>query len=110
MTTATQPQAATREAFGPTLINLYESGSDLVVLDADLGASTTARQFGAKYPDRFITLGPAEQNMIGIAAGLASAGKVAWASTFAVFMPGRCFDQIRISVSQPNLNVKLFAS
>jgi transketolase len=110
MTTVTQPQAATREAFGPTLIKLYEEGVDIAVLDADLGASTTARQFGNKYPERFFTLGPAEQNMVGIAAGLAAAGKVAWASTFAVFMPGRCFDQIRVSVSQPNLNVKLFAS
>jgi transketolase len=92
------------------LIKLFEDGVDIAVVDGDLGASTTARQFGAKYPDRFITCGPAEQNMVGIAAGLAAAGKVAWASTFAVFMPGHCFDQLRVSVSQPNLNVKVFAS
>src|SRR5688572_8076858 len=98
MTTTAQPAAATREAFGPTLIKLREAGVDLVVIDADLGISTTARLFGDKYPDRFFTLGPAEQNMIGIAAGLAAAGKVAFASTFAVFMPGRCFDQMRVSV------------
>jgi transketolase len=110
MTTTQQPPAATREALGPTLIKLRQEGLDIVVVDGDLGVSTTARLFGDKYPERFITLGPAEQNMIGVAAGLAAAGKVAFASTFAVFMPGRCFDQIRVSVAQPNLNVKLFAS
>jgi transketolase len=110
MTTTQQPPAATREAFGPTLVRLAQEGIDIVVCDADLGASTTAATFGKAFPHRFFTLGPAEANMIGIAAGLAAAGKVAWASTFAVFMPGRCFDQIRVSVAQPNLNVKLFAS
>jgi len=110
MTTTQQPAAATREAFGPTLIRLCEEGIDLAVVDADLGASTTSALSGKKYPERFFTLGPAEQNMIGTAAGLAAAGKVAWASTFAVFMPGHCYDQIRVSVSQPNLNVKLFSS
>jgi transketolase len=110
MTTTQQAPAATREALGPTLIKLREAGLDVVVVDADLGASTTARLFGDRYPERFITLGPAEANMIGIAAGLAAAGKVAFASTFAVFMPEHCFDQIRVSVAQPNLNVKLFAS
>lgn len=110
MTMTQQPPAATREAFGPTLIKLFESGVDIAVVDGDLGTSTTAKAFGDKYPERFFTLGPAEQNMIGVAAGLAAAGKVAWASTFAVFMPGHCYDQIRISVSQPNLGVKLFAS
>ncbi len=110
MTTTQQAPAATREALGPTLIRLQEQGLDIVVVDADLGISTTAKQFGERFPERFITVGPAEQNMIGIAAGLAAAGKVAWASTFAVFMPGRCFDQIRVSVAQPELDVKLFAS
>jgi transketolase len=105
-----QPGAATREALGPTLIRLKEEGLDIVVVDADLGLSTTARAYGDKYPERFFTLGPAEQNMVGIAAGLAAAGKVAFASTFAVFMPGRCYDQLRVSVSQANLDVKLFAS
>jgi transketolase len=110
MTTTQQPPAATREAFGPTLVRLAQEGVDIVVCDADLGVSTTAATFGKAFPQRFFTLGPAEANMIGIAAGLAAAGKVAWASTFAVFVPGRCFDQIRVSVAQPNLNVKLFAS
>jgi transketolase len=110
VTTIQQPPAATREAFGPTLVRLAQEGLDIVVCDADLGVSTTAATFGKAFPERFITLGPAEANMIGIAAGLAAAGKVAWANTFAVFMPGRCFDQIRVSVAQPNLNVKMFAS
>jgi transketolase len=110
VTTTQQAAAATREAFGPTLIRLREEGLDIAVVDGDLGASTTAKAFGDKFPERFFTLGPAEQNMIGVAAGLAAAGKIAFASTFAVFMPGRCYDQLRVSVSQPNLNVKLFAS
>jgi len=110
LTTVSQSPAATREALGPTLLRLVEEGLDIVAVDADLGASTTARVFGKARPDRFFTVGVAEQNMIGIAAGLAAAGKIAFASTFAVFLPGRCFDQIRVSVAQPGLNVKLVAS
>jgi transketolase len=110
MTAVQQQEAATREALGPTLIKLREAGLDIVVVDGDLGISTTARQFGDRYPERFFTFGPAEQNMVGVAAGLAAAGKVAFASTFAVFMPGHCYDQLRVSVSQPNLNVKVVAS
>jgi transketolase len=109
MTTVSQT-AATREALGPTLVRLAREGLDIAVVDGDLGASTTARTFGEAFPDRFFTLGPAEQNMIGVAAGLAAAGKIAFASSFAVFIPGRCFDQIRVSVAQPGLNVKLVAS
>jgi transketolase len=88
VTTTQQPAAATREAFGPTLVRLRQEGADIVVCDADLGVSTTAATFGKAFPDRFLTFGPAEANMIGVAAGLAAAGKVPWASTFAVFMPG----------------------
>ena len=110
MTTVSQAEAATREALGPTLVRLAREGLDIAVVDGDLGISTTARVFGKAYPDRFFTLGPAEQNMIGVAAGLAACGKIAFASSFAVFIPGRCFDQIRISVAQPRLNVKLVAS
>ena len=110
MTTVSQPTAATREALGPTLVRLAQEGLDIVVVDGDLGASTTARVFGKAFPDRFFTLGPAEQNMIGVAAGLAAAGKIAFASSFAVFITGRCFDQIRVSVAQPGLNVKLVGS
>ncbi len=102
--------AATRAALGPTLIKLAQKGLDIVVVDADLGVSTSAIKFGKEYPDRFITVGVTEQNMIGVAAGLAACGKIAFASSFAVFMPGHCFDQVRMAVAQPNLNVKLVAS
>jgi transketolase len=109
VTTAAAP-AATREALGPTLNRLAGEGLPIVVVDADLGISTTARKFRDAYPDRFFSVGIAEQNMIGISAGLAAAGKTAFCSTFSVFMPGRCFDQIRVSVAQPGLNVKMVAS
>lgn len=105
-----QQAAATREALGPTLVRLVQQGLDIVVVDADLGVSTTAAVFGKEYPDRFFTVGVAEQNMIGVAAGLAAAGKIAFASTFAVFAPGRCLDQLRVAVAYPQLNVKLVAS
>ncbi len=101
---------ATRGALGPTLVKLAQEGLDIVVVDADLGVSTSAAKFGKEYPDRFITVGVTEQNMIGVAAGLAACGKIAFASSFAVFMPGHCFDQVRMAVAQPNLNVKLVAS
>ncbi len=102
--------AATREALGPTLAKLAREGLDIVVVDADLGASTSAILFGRDFPERFVTVGVAEQNMIGVAAGLAACGKIAFASSFAVFAPGHCFDQMRMAVAQPNLNVKLVAS
>ncbi len=105
MTTTSAPPAATREALGPTLVELAQAGLPIVVVDADLGASTTARKFRDEYPDRFFSVGIAEQNMIGISCGLAAAGKVAFCSTFGVFLPGRCFDQIRVSVAQTGLNV-----
>ncbi len=110
MTLAPPAMAATREALGPTLVRLREEGLDIVVVDADLGISTTARVFAAAFPERFFTVGIAEQNMIGVAAGFAAAGKIAVASTFAVFAPGRCFDQIRIAVAHPHLNVKIIGS
>ena len=106
----TRTAAATREALGPTLARLVREGLDIVVVDADLGSSTTARQFGREFPERFITVGVAEQNMVNVAAGLAAAGKTVFISTFAVFAPGRCFDQLRLGVAQPGLNVKLVAS
>jgi len=105
-----RPAAATREALGPTLARLARAGLDIVVVDADLGGSTTARQFGREFPDRFVTVGVAEQNMVNVAAGLAAAGKTVFISTFAVFAPGRCFDQLRLGIAQPGLNVKLVAS
>jgi len=102
--------AATREALGPTLVRLCRQGLDIVVVDADLGSSTTARQFGKAFPERFFPVGVAEQNMVNVAAGLAAAGKTVFISTFAVFAPGRCFDQLRLGVAQPRLNVKVVAS
>jgi len=110
MTTVSRAEAATREALGPTLVRLAQEGLDIVAVDGDLGVSTTARVFGKAFPDRFFTLGPAEQDMIGVAAGLAAAGKIAFASSFAVFITSRCFDQLRVSVAQPRLNVKVVAS
>lgn len=109
MVQAAKP-AATREALGPTLVRLAQEGLDIVVVDADLGVSTTAATFGKAFPDRFITLGVAEQNMIGVAAGLAACGKTVFASTFAVFAPGRCFDQMRLQLAQAGLNVKVVGS
>ncbi len=100
-------EASLRETYGKTLVELGKENSDIVVLDADLSKSTMTHYFGAAFPQRFFEVGIAEQNLIGIAAGLASSGKIPFASTFAVFAPGRCFDQIRMSVAQPGLNVKI---
>jgi len=96
-----------RQAYGETLVELGGENPDVVVLDADLSRSTRTRLFADKFPERFFNCGIAEQNMVSIAAGLASSGKIPFASTFAVFVPGRCFDQIRMSIAQPRLNVKL---
>jgi len=103
-------EQSTREAYGETLVELGEENPDIVVLDADLSKSTMTRLFAEKFPGRFFDCGIAEQNMIGIAAGLAASGKTVFASTFAVFAPGRCFDQIRMSIAQPGLNVKIVTS
>lgn len=108
MTTVTAP-AATREALGPTLVRLQQAGHDIVVVDADLGKSTTARAFKDAFPDRFFTFGIAEQNMISAAGGLATMGYAVFATTFAVFAE-HAFDQLRMSVAQPRLNVKVVAS
>ncbi|MBM3156719.1 MAG: transketolase family protein [Chloroflexi bacterium] len=100
-------EQSTREAYGKTLVELGRQNPDIVVLDADLSKSTMTTLFAKEFPNRFFNCGIAEQNMIGIAAGLAASGKTVFASTFAVFAPGRCFDQIRMSVAQPGLNVKI---
>lgn len=102
--------AATREAYGAALLELGATNPNVVVLDADLAKSTMTMLFGKKYPDRFFYVGAAEQNMIGMAAGLAMCGKTVFASTFAVFATSRARDQIRVSVAQPGLNVKIVAS
>jgi len=100
-------EASMREAYGKTLVELGKTNPDIVVLDADLCASTMTKYFMQEFPGRSFDVGIAEQNMIGIAAGLAASGKIPFASTFAVFAPGRCFDQIRMSIAQSKLNVKL---
>ncbi|MBI2328336.1 MAG: transketolase family protein [Chloroflexi bacterium] len=99
-----------REAYGQTLVDLGRENPDIVVLDADLSSSTMTHFFAKEFPNRFFDCGVAEQNMVSIAAGLAASGKIPFASTFAVFAPGRCFDQIRMSIAQPGLNVKLVAT
>jgi transketolase len=104
------PGAATREAYGKALVALGAENPNLIVLDADLSKSTMTSVFGAQYPKRFFNVGICEQNLIGVAAGLASSGKVPFVSSFAAFAPARCFDQLRIVVAQPHANVKLVAS
>ena len=102
------PEAVSlREAYGKTLVELGRENPDIVVLDADLSPSTMTHFFAREFPDRFFDCGVAEQNMVTIAAGLAASGKIPFASTFAVFAPGRSFDQIRMSIAYSRLNVKL---
>lgn len=103
-------EVSLRETYGKTLVELGRENSDIVVLDADLSRSTMTHFFASELPERFFDCGIAEQNMVSIAAGLAASGKIPFASTFAVFVPGRCFDQIRMSIAQPGLNVKLVAT
>ena len=98
---------ATRQAYGETLRELGGQNTDIVVLDADLSCSTNTATFAKEYPKRFFNTGIAESSMIGVAAGLATAGKIPFASTFAVFGAGRAYEQIRNSVCYPNLNVKI---
>ncbi len=105
-----EPVVSVREAYGRTLLELGMENQDIVALDADLSRSTMTRFFARQFPERFFDCGVAEQNMVSVAAGLAASGKIPFASTFAVFAAGRCFDQIRMSVAQPRLNVKLVAS
>lgn len=101
---------ATRQSYGEELANLGEKNNKVVVLDADLSAATKTSIFAKKFPDRFFDMGIAEQNMIGTAAGLATCGKIPFASTFAMFAAGRAYDQIRNSICYPNLNVKICAT
>ena len=101
---------ATRESYGKALLELGRKNESVVALDADLSGSTKTKVFGKEFPERFFNVGIAEQNLIGTAAGLALAGKIPFASTFAVFATGRAFEQIRQSVCYPMLNVKIVAS
>ena len=103
-------RVATRDAYGQTLVALGNERTDIVVMDADLAAATKTGMFKKAHPDRFFNTGIAEGNMIGVAAGLAAAGKTVFASSFAMFAAGRAFEQIRNSVAYPRLNVKIAAS
>src|SRR5438034_7685495 len=100
---------AQREVWGQTLVDLGAKYPELLVLDGDLANSTRAELFEAAYPERFLQMGIAEQNMMGVAAGLAMVGFVPWLSSFAVFLTSRTLDQLRMVVAQPKLNVKLGA-
>ncbi|MDA8227811.1 MAG: transketolase family protein, partial [Desulfitobacterium hafniense] len=101
---------ATRDAYGKAIVNLGAENSNIVVLDADLSKSTKTADFAKHYPDRFFNMGIAEANMMCTAAGFATAGKIPFASTFAVFATGRAFEQIRNSIAYPKLNVKIAAT
>ncbi len=101
---------ATRDAYGEALLELGEKNKEVMVLDADLSKSTKSAKFAEHYPSRFFNMGISEADMIGTAAGLATAGKIPFASTFAVFAVGRVYDQIRNSVAYPRLNVKIAGS
>ena len=101
---------AMRNAYGETLVELGKKYPNLVVLDADLSGSTKTGMFAKEYPDRFFNAGIAEQNMVGMAAGLARTGKIVFASTFAMFASGRAWEQIRNSVAYTDLNVKIVAT
>lgn len=101
---------ATRDGFGRALVELGQTNKNVVVLSADLTESTRANWFRDKFPERFISHGVAEQDMIGTAAGLALSGKIPFACTFGAFASGRAWDQIRVSVAYMNLNVNIAGS
>jgi transketolase len=101
---------ATRDAYGKALVKLGEINEDVVVLDADLSKSTKTYEFSKTFPERFFNMGIAEQNLIGAACGFATAGKIPFASTFAMFATGRAFEIIRNSACYPKLNVKVCAT
>ena len=103
-------KTATRDAYGKALVELAETNDKLVVFDADLAAATKTGMFKKAYPDRFIDCGIAEANMMGVAAGMATAGYTVFASSFAMFAAGRAFEQIRNTIGYPHLNVKIGAT
>ncbi len=101
---------ATRDGYGKALVELGRENEKVVVLDADLSKSTKTAEFGDTYPERFFNVGVAEQNLIGLAAGLSTTGKIPFASSFAMFATGRAFEIIRNSIGYPQLNVKICAT
>ena len=98
---------STREEYGRTLVRLGERSRDVVVLDADLSGSTCTKAFAKRFPDRFFNMGISEQDLIGTAAGMALAGRIPFVSSFAIFLTGRCWEQVRQSVALPGVNVNL---
>ena len=102
--------AAQRNYYGKALARLAKERDDVVVLDADLAGSTKTSEFKKVAPERFVEVGIAEQDMIGVASGLAASGKTVFASTFAVFATGRCWEQIRLAVAYPRQNVKIVST
>ena len=101
---------ATRDAYGEVLVEIGKSNPNVVVLDADLSKSTKTAMFGEKFPDRFFNVGIMEANMVGVASGLAACGKIPFVSSFASFLVCKGFDQFRMSIAFPELNVKLVGS
>ncbi len=101
---------ATREAYGKALVELGSVNDKVVVLDADLSKSTKTADFSKQFPERFINMGIAEANMMCVAAGMSTCGKIPFVSTFAMFAAGRAFEQVRNSICYPNLNVKICAT
>lgn len=102
--------AATRDAYGKALVEIGKENPDVVVLDADLSKSTKTEMFAKAYPDRFIDVGIQEMNLVGVAAGLASCGKVPFVSSFACFLMNKSYEQLRVGVSFSEQNVKVVAS
>ena len=103
-------KVATRQSYGKALVELGKEHENLYVLDADLAGATQTGMFKKEFPDRFIDCGIAESNMMGIAAGMATTGKVVFASSFAMFAAGRAFEQVRNAIGYPHLNVKIGAT
>ncbi len=103
-------KCATRDAYGKTLVELGDKGANIIVLDADLAAATKTGMFKKAHPERFVDVGIAESNLMGVAAGLAATGHTVFASSFAMFAAGRAFEQIRNSIGYPHLNVKIGAT
>ncbi|HUI86399.1 MAG TPA: hypothetical protein VLY21_04510, partial [Nitrososphaerales archaeon] len=103
-------QAAMRDAYGEALIELGQANGKVVVLGADTTGSLKSGVFASRFPGRFFNVGIAEQNLMGIAAGFALAGKIPYAGTYAIFVPGKCVDQIRNNIAYPNLDVKIVCS
>ena len=105
-----EKKVATRQSYGEELAELGKNNENIVVLDADLSTATKTNIFAKEFPNRFVNVGIAEQNLMGIAAGISTFGKIPFVSTFAVFAAGRAYEQIRNSIAYPNLNVKICAT